>query len=698
MTNTTGGAGETSNNDGFGYLSTDGNQIVDAQTGEVVRLVGVNWHGAEGYTHVPNGLWARNYKEMMDEMVELGFNVIRMPVSPAVLTEEVNGSINYHLNKELRGMSALEVMDEIVDYAGEIGIRVILDMHRRDAGVGKQEDGLWFDEDYSEADLIADWQALAGRYAGDPTVIGADLFNEPSGDARWSMDDPRTPAAEDALSWNDAAERIGNAVHEANPDLLILVEGVHIYDNQWYWVGGNLQGVQDNPVELAQDNKLVYSPHAYPWGVHNVPWLDGADAEQMMENWYKNWGYIYENGIAPILIGETGSHLKHEADVLYMDTLTEYLGRLAEESPDGQGGINLTWWTWNPNSGDTGGILEHDWSTVREDKVELLTALLGPAMTIRDAETAAALQDVIDAAPAAPEGEPEATEPDPAEEGAEEEAAQEAEQAVEEEAAALKLVSSAPAEVPAEPEEPAQEAPQETPAEPEEETVEIRVTPVDDGSSVSMVSHAIAKTIWRTKVTFEPEDFAQNENGWSATFQSESFKLSAPGRGVLEEVGENTYRLTVDDPNQGYRSSFNASLEKSIDDLVKIEASEMFADAASVLGGSVSASGKSVVEAEGVDVGIEVRDVYGDKFFARITVTNNTGEAIENWELHLDGSADFTSFAKVDVVEEDGDWVAVSGPSWNDDLEVGESFTFGVNGVVSIDPEDHIIVVDSMLL
>jgi hypothetical protein len=33
-----------------------------------------------------------------------------------------------------------------------------------------------------------------------------------------------------------------------------------------------------------------------------------------------------------------------------------------------QQGMSWTWWSWNPNSGDTGGILKDDWSTVDQNK------------------------------------------------------------------------------------------------------------------------------------------------------------------------------------------------------------------------------------------------------------------------------------------------------------------------------------------
>src|SRR5262249_47252808 len=63
-----------------GYLRTAGNQIVDS-AGNPVRIAGVNWFGMETSTFAPHGLWARGYREMMDQMKQLGFNTIRLPFS-----------------------------------------------------------------------------------------------------------------------------------------------------------------------------------------------------------------------------------------------------------------------------------------------------------------------------------------------------------------------------------------------------------------------------------------------------------------------------------------------------------------------------------------------------------------------------------------------------------------------------------------
>ncbi|MFZ4732725.1 MAG: cellulose binding domain-containing protein, partial [Pirellulales bacterium] len=56
-----------------GYLHTAGSQILDAAN-KPVRIAGVNWFGFETSNFAPHGLWARGYKEMMDQMKSLGFN------------------------------------------------------------------------------------------------------------------------------------------------------------------------------------------------------------------------------------------------------------------------------------------------------------------------------------------------------------------------------------------------------------------------------------------------------------------------------------------------------------------------------------------------------------------------------------------------------------------------------------------------
>ncbi|QEO99268.1 endoglucanase [Xanthomonas oryzae pv. oryzicola] len=61
----------------FSY-SISKNKIVDDK-GNVVQLKGVNVSGFESASHVMDGLWVRNWKEMINQMQGLGFNAVRLP-------------------------------------------------------------------------------------------------------------------------------------------------------------------------------------------------------------------------------------------------------------------------------------------------------------------------------------------------------------------------------------------------------------------------------------------------------------------------------------------------------------------------------------------------------------------------------------------------------------------------------------------
>ncbi len=352
-----------------GWLSTSGNQIVDA-AGQSVQIAGVNWFGFESTNMSPDGLWARNYKDMMNQMVSLGFNTIRLPFSTDMLhsTAQANG-INYADNPDLAGLTPLQVMDKIVDYAGQVGLKIILDHHRSDAGDGTSANGLWYDANHSQAEWISDWQMLAQRYADDPQVIGADLHNEPY-NGTWGDGGPN--------DWAAAATAAGDAIGTVNPNWLIFVEGIGTYDGQSYWWGGNLMGVKDHPIVLDQPNKLVYSPHDYPDSVYAQPWFQGPDfPANLPAKFTQMWGYIYQDNIAPVYLGEFGTKLTDPKDTPWLQAITAYLGGDfnndgTKDIPAGTTGPSWTFWSWNPNSGDTGGILNDDWTTVNQAKVNYL--------------------------------------------------------------------------------------------------------------------------------------------------------------------------------------------------------------------------------------------------------------------------------------------------------------------------------------
>ncbi|MBA9001602.1 cellulase family glycosylhydrolase [Thermomonospora cellulosilytica] len=348
---------------GDGPWRARGAQLVDA-AGDPVRITGINWFGMETDTFAPHGLWARGYKDMLDQIKSLGYNTLRLPYSNQLFDAGATpNGIDFTKNPDLAGLSGLQIMDKVIGYAGSIGLKVLLDRHRPDAA-GQSE--LWYTSAYPESRWISDWRMLAQRYRGNRAVIGADLHNEPHGAACWGCGDT-------TRDWRLAAERAGNAILEVNPDWLIVVEGVDCHNGDCNWWGGNLQGAKDHPVRLSDPAKLVYSPHDYATSVYpDQDWFTSPDfPNTLVPHWDKNWGYLHKQNIAPVLLGEFGTTLTAEKDRTWLRMLTEYLGK-------GTGGINFTFWSWNPNSGDTGGILNNDWTTVNQTKQSYLSPYLIP--------------------------------------------------------------------------------------------------------------------------------------------------------------------------------------------------------------------------------------------------------------------------------------------------------------------------------
>jgi endoglucanase len=375
---------------GTGYLHTSGSKIVDS-TGATVRLTGLNWFGMETDNHTFHGLWAgrtATWRMQIDHMAQLGYNTIRVPYTGDSLRSGAQAtSINSDSNPDLLGLSPLQILDQIVNYAGSKGMRIILDRHRPSAA---GQTALWYTAAVSEASEIADWQMLASRYAGNTTVIGADLFNEPHADGQASGPTGACWGCGDtARDWRLAAQRIGNAVLAAQPNWLVIVEGISCptggpgadanHDNQaddpleCDWWGGNLAGAAQFPVQLSVANRLVYSAHDYGISVFDrQPWFkDPTFPANLPSVWNHFWGYLVQQNIAPVLIGEFGSTLQNPLDTQWLQALMNYMG-------SGVNGMSFTYWSWNPDSGDTGGIVQDDWLTVNQNKQSIVGPFLIP--------------------------------------------------------------------------------------------------------------------------------------------------------------------------------------------------------------------------------------------------------------------------------------------------------------------------------
>ncbi|MEV0182110.1 cellulase family glycosylhydrolase [Streptomyces sp. NPDC050625] len=264
-------------------LSTRGRYIVDAQ-GNRFRLRSANWDGAQGSwtgsgsvtdpaSHhagqnsygIPLGLDRAPLPALLADFHALGINSIRLPFSNEMIhstTPVPDTAVT--ANPQLRGKTPLQVYDAVVAALTQDGFAVVLNNHTNTSrwccGIDGNE--RW-NSSQSTQQWADDWVFMAHRYAADSRVVGADLYNEVRRDV-W--DDPNWGSG-DGHDWFAAAQLAADRIlTEANPNLLIIVEGIN-------WTGVPVDGLpHDRPTltpvrtlshTLVDAHKLVYSAHFY---------------------------------------------------------------------------------------------------------------------------------------------------------------------------------------------------------------------------------------------------------------------------------------------------------------------------------------------------------------------------------------------------------------------------------------------------
>jgi endoglucanase len=389
-----------------GWFSTKGSQIVD-ERGDPVRIASVGLPGEDGADGALRFLRWVNYQATMREIVAYGFNTVRIAWSDLIFRNPpAPKAINYELNPDLKDLSALEVNDKIVDFAGKIGLRIIFDHHTNDGGDhgwgGQQTNGLWFDKgpgtdgtDGSNPGTVTAEQfkentlALVKRYRNNPTVIGYDLDNEPLSEGAHGV----------SLNWGQGGATdiwkmytdVGDAILVLNPKLLIICEGPQSTKNTGNGLAGigpegdlsavgGVGGVPARPVILKVPNQVVYSVHEYD--THVYDFKDNEQPSTLIPHMNKDWGYLYTRNIAPVWVGEMGSNLQKRQDTIWAQTLLDYMnGKFG-----GQGGpaftgdeqpIGGSWWLWgNFPREQTDGTLESDWLTPRQDQLGITSQMM----------------------------------------------------------------------------------------------------------------------------------------------------------------------------------------------------------------------------------------------------------------------------------------------------------------------------------
>lgn len=129
-------------------------------------------------------------------------------------------------------------------------------------------------------------------------------------------------------------------------------------------------GAKEYPVRLNIPHRLVYSTHEYPQTLYPQSWFnDPSYPENLSAVWDQYWGYLVRENIAPVLIGEFGTKYETEGDRQWLETFQAYIR---------QNRLHWTFWSLNPDSGDTGGLLQNDWITIQKTKQDILKKIQYP--------------------------------------------------------------------------------------------------------------------------------------------------------------------------------------------------------------------------------------------------------------------------------------------------------------------------------
>ncbi len=356
--------------------------------GEKFRVKGGSWFGLEGRheaandkdnpsgapmeLYIGNVFWnpsTRTYDSDAAEMAKLGFNCIRMPVSPQTFddnNEQGKGKVLKN-TESVRIEGAYTALKTALKAIDKAGMYVLLDIHSCSNYLGwragrldarppfsdkDRENYTFLREDcscaadgnpstvtriqaYDKQKWLADLKKLAGldkELGLTNGTIGIDIFNEPW-DYSWE-------------DWKTLIEEAYQAINSVNPNILVFAQGIGgsngnqdgtpdtkedtpYGDINVNW-GENLYEAGDNPPNVPK-SKLVYSPHCYGPAVCTQDFFADWDAqpeckglvedkfgdakcqikynkELMYKAWDEHYGYLRGLGYA-IAVGEFGGNM-----------------------------------------------------------------------------------------------------------------------------------------------------------------------------------------------------------------------------------------------------------------------------------------------------------------------------------------------------------------------------------------------------
>ncbi len=340
------------------YTAAGGKFLKD---GVELELFGLNWFGMETPDRVLHGLWTgRQLDDFLADFKSKGFNALRLPLSPQVINPGYpidSGPYSGNDCAAMCGKDGRTALEYTLQRLQAAGMYALLDFHTcNPAQLGSGLPGSPVNcSGYSLGAWISDLETLAQLSKAYPNVIGIDLTNEPH-QLTWA-------------AWADYSSLGGQAVLAVNPNTTVWVEGVGNASTAGVAGGANWgQNLYEaGAIPDVPNSKLVYTPHSYGPSVALMSYFnDPTFPANMPALWDTMFGHLAGKGYT-VVLGEYGGHYTG-ADKTWQDAFVSYLVSRNMKSS--------FYWCVNPNSGDTGGVLQGDWRTWNDDKVQLLQRLM----------------------------------------------------------------------------------------------------------------------------------------------------------------------------------------------------------------------------------------------------------------------------------------------------------------------------------
>lgn len=267
--------------DKLSRVSVNGNDFV-TEDGKTIIFRGLNTSDPDKLEN--EGHWNKAYFE---EMKKWGANVVRFPIHPTAWAKR--GKENY-----------LKLLDNGIQWAGELGMYVIIDWH----SIGNLRTEMYQSDMYdtTQKQTFDFWRTIGKKYGTNTTVAFYELFNEPTtyheelGTITWDQ-------------WKELNEEMITIVRANGGKGIPLVAGFN-----WAY---DLTPVKEKPIEAKG---IAYVSHPYPQK-REKPWE---------KQWENDWGYV--KGKYPLILTEIGfsgpedpgAHIPVISDESYGDAITNY--------------------------------------------------------------------------------------------------------------------------------------------------------------------------------------------------------------------------------------------------------------------------------------------------------------------------------------------------------------------------------------